>query len=174
MLEAYLRDAASVVDSRPPQDLVVVHTAPCTGAGTETVRYAFIRAGLAAPQPVPSQVAPDPASPTMCFSDPEEPGAMDASVELAEQTRPDLVIANDPMPIGAQWPCPFRVGGGCCVAARWGCCSAHTCPPGWRTPCSSARSRPPDCSRRCAQRPGCGCGRRADGPGRRWLNAPVE
>jgi phosphomannomutase len=34
--------------------------------------------------------------PTVSFPNPEEPGAMDAALELAEQTSPDLVIANDP------------------------------------------------------------------------------
>ena len=34
--------------------------------------------------------------PTVSFPNPEEPGAMDAALELAEQTSPDVVIANDP------------------------------------------------------------------------------
>ena len=34
--------------------------------------------------------------PTVHFPNPEEPGAMDAALELAEQTGPDVVIANDP------------------------------------------------------------------------------
>ncbi len=34
--------------------------------------------------------------PTVSFPNPEEPGAMDLALELAEQTGPDLVIANDP------------------------------------------------------------------------------
>src|SRR5690606_37369895 len=39
---------------------------------------------------------PDPAFPTVSFPNPEEPGAMNAAIELAEQTEPDVVIANDP------------------------------------------------------------------------------
>ena len=46
--------------------------------------------------PVASQAEPDPMFPTVSFPNPEEPGAMDAALELAEQTSPDVVIANDP------------------------------------------------------------------------------
>ena len=49
-----------------------------------------------APIPVASQAEPDPMFPTVSFPNPEEPGAMDAALELAEQTNPDVVIANDP------------------------------------------------------------------------------
>ncbi|MGL4174920.1 MAG: phospho-sugar mutase [Dermatophilaceae bacterium] len=95
VLAAYLHDAASVVDPDSPRDLTVVHTA-LHGVGSETVRRAFTTAGFPAPQPVPSQADPDPAFPTVSFPNPEEPGAMDAALELAEQTGPDLVLATDP------------------------------------------------------------------------------
>ncbi|MGL5862952.1 MAG: phospho-sugar mutase, partial [Phycicoccus sp.] len=95
VLDAYLHDAASVVDPSSPRDLAVVHTA-LHGVGSETVRRAFVTAGFPAPQTVPSQAEPDPAFPTVSFPNPEEPGAMDAAIALAERTGPDLVIANDP------------------------------------------------------------------------------
>jgi phosphomannomutase len=95
VLEAYLRDVATVVAADSPRELTVVHTA-LHGVGSETVQAAFVRAGFEAPLPVPSQAEPDPAFPTVSFPNPEEPGAMDAALELAEQTGPDLVIANDP------------------------------------------------------------------------------
>ncbi|MDT0213471.1 phospho-sugar mutase [Rothia sp. ARF10] len=95
VLESYLGEVTGVVSPDSPRDLVVVHTA-LHGVGSETVARAFEAAGYAAPLPVPSQAQPDPAFPTVSFPNPEEPGAMDAALELAEQTGPDVVIANDP------------------------------------------------------------------------------
>ncbi|KGN30401.1 phosphomannomutase [Knoellia sinensis KCTC 19936] len=95
VLENYLSKVTGVVSEDSPRDLVVVHTA-LHGVGSETVARAFEAAGYDAPLPVPSQAQPDPAFPTVSFPNPEEPGAMDAALELAEQTGPDVVIANDP------------------------------------------------------------------------------
>ncbi|MFC7486590.1 phospho-sugar mutase [Knoellia sp. CPCC 206453] len=95
VLESYLTHVIDVVSPESPRDLVVVHTA-LHGVGSETVARAFVAAGYAAPLQVPSQAEPDPLFPTVPFPNPEEPGAMDAALELAEQTGPDVVIANDP------------------------------------------------------------------------------
>ncbi|CAN7347496.1 phospho-sugar mutase [Knoellia sp. LjRoot47] len=95
VLESYLSQVVHVVATDSPRDLVVVHTA-LHGVGSETVARAFEAAGYAAPLPVPSQAQPDPMFPTVSFPNPEEPGAMDAALDLAEQTGPDVVIANDP------------------------------------------------------------------------------
>jgi phosphomannomutase len=95
VLDEYLTATAAVVADDTPRDVTVVHTA-LHGVGSETVQAAFLRAGYAAPVPVESQAQPDPAFPTVSFPNPEEPGAMDAALELAEQTGPDVVIANDP------------------------------------------------------------------------------
>jgi len=95
VLESYLSQVVHVVDADSPRDLVVVHTA-LHGVGSETVARAFDAAGYPTPLPVPSQAQPDPAFPTVSFPNPEEPGAMDAALDLAEQTGPDVVIANDP------------------------------------------------------------------------------
>ncbi len=94
-LLAYLDDAAGIVREDAPRELTVVHTA-LHGVGAETIARAFEHAGFAAPIPVESQAQPDPTFPTVSFPNPEEPGAMDAALELAEQTDPDVVIANDP------------------------------------------------------------------------------
>ncbi|HYN30006.1 MAG TPA: phospho-sugar mutase [Dermatophilaceae bacterium] len=93
--ESYLDAVAGVLDPASPREVHVVHTA-LHGVGTGTVRAAFARAGFPEPLVVPSQAEPDPAFPTVGFPNPEEPGAMDAALELAEQTGPDLVVANDP------------------------------------------------------------------------------
>jgi phosphomannomutase len=95
LVDDYLARAVSVLDPTTPRDLSVVHTA-LHGVGTETVQRAFSAAGFTQLMPVESQAQPDPAFPTVSFPNPEEPGAMDAALELAEQTAPDLVIANDP------------------------------------------------------------------------------
>jgi phosphomannomutase len=95
VLEAYLADVVTVLAPDSPRDVTVVHTA-LHGVGSETVRRAFVLAGYPPPIPVAAQAEPDPMFPTVSFPNPEEPGAMDAALELAEQTSPDLVIANDP------------------------------------------------------------------------------
>ena len=95
VLDAYVADAATVVGPDAPRDVVVVHTA-MHGVGTETIRKAFIASGFPEPISVAAQADPEPLFPTVAFPNPEEPGAMDLALELAEQTGPDLVIANDP------------------------------------------------------------------------------
>ncbi len=57
---------------------------------------AFAAAGFPAPIPVPEQFDPDPDFPTVPFPNPEEPGALDLALALAEEVSADLVIANDP------------------------------------------------------------------------------
>ena len=95
VLDAYVADAVRVVDPAAPREATVVHTA-MHGVGTETILRAFEHAGFDVPIPVAAQAQPDAAFPTVSFPNPEEPGAMDLAIELAEQTGPDLVIANDP------------------------------------------------------------------------------
>lgn len=95
VLDAYLDGVAGVVDPQSSRELSLVHTA-LHGVGAEVVRRAFERAGFAAPAPVEEQEDPDPAFSTVTFPNPEEAGAMDAALSLADATRPDAVIANDP------------------------------------------------------------------------------
>ena len=110
VLEAYLDATARVVAPDSPRDLSVVHTA-LHGVGSDTLMQVFERAGFPAPTPVASQEHPDAAFPTVTFPNPEEPGAIDAALALAEEVRPDIVLANDPdadrcavaVPDGGQW-----------------------------------------------------------------------
>ena len=53
-------------------------------------------AGFDAPRVVEQQEQPDPDFPTVAFPNPEEPGAMDLAMALAEARGADLVVANDP------------------------------------------------------------------------------
>jgi len=66
------------------------------GVGGPLALEALRRAGFSRVHPVPEQLEPDPDFPTVRFPNPEEPGAMDLSRALAERTRADLVLANDP------------------------------------------------------------------------------
>ncbi len=76
-------------------DLTIVYT-PMHGVGGPLALEALRRAGFSRVHAVPEQLHPDPAFPTVRFPNPEEPGAMDLSRALAERTRADLVLANDP------------------------------------------------------------------------------
>ena len=76
-------------------DLTIVYT-PMHGVGGPLALEALRRAGFATVHPVTEQLYPDPAFPTVRFPNPEEPGAMDHSRALAQRTRADLVLANDP------------------------------------------------------------------------------
>jgi phosphomannomutase len=66
------------------------------GVGTETLQKVFKAAGFPEPILVTEQAQPDPDFPTVKFPNPEEPGAIDLSLEKARKESADLVIANDP------------------------------------------------------------------------------
>src|SRR3546814_17567696 len=66
------------------------------GVGAETLRAAMDRSGFDAPHEVVEQVEPAPDFPTVAFPNPEEPGALDLSLDLARRVDADLVLANDP------------------------------------------------------------------------------
>ena len=76
-------------------DLRIVLT-PMHGVGGHTMAQALGRAGFSRVRLVAEQAEPDPDFPTVAFPNPEEPGALDLALALAEDTGADLVIANDP------------------------------------------------------------------------------
>jgi phosphomannomutase len=84
--------------ARPPVDgpePTIVYT-PLHGVATELVLAALADGGYTDVHVVASQAEPDGDFPTVAFPNPEEPGAMDAALELAAERAADLVIANDP------------------------------------------------------------------------------
>ena len=57
---------------------------------------ALVKAGLSDVHVVESQFAPDPDFPTVAFPNPEEPGAVDALLNLASDVDAEIAIALDP------------------------------------------------------------------------------
>ncbi len=93
-VDHYVASTAALV--RPgPRALRVVATA-LHGVGADTLERALGAAGFAPPLFVASQRDPDPDFPTVAFPNPEEPGALDEALALAESSGADLVVAVDP------------------------------------------------------------------------------
>lgn len=76
-------------------DLRIVLT-PMHGVGGATAQRVLAEAGFTDVHVVPEQALPDPDFPTVAFPNPEEPGAIDLSLALADAMDADLVIALDP------------------------------------------------------------------------------
>jgi len=93
VIEKYIKQTASLASN--PGTLRIVYSA-MHGVGTETLQRVFRKAGFLSPILVESQALPDPDFPTVAFPNPEEPGAIDLSLETAKAFEADLVIANDP------------------------------------------------------------------------------
>ncbi|GEN79595.1 phospho-sugar mutase [Actinotalea fermentans] len=95
VVDAYLAAVGSLATPGTPRDLRIV-TTPLHGVGGELVARVLAGAGFTDLTVVPEQAQPDPAFPTVAFPNPEEPGAIDLALALADATGADLVIANDP------------------------------------------------------------------------------
>ncbi|HSK54446.1 MAG TPA: phospho-sugar mutase [Jiangellales bacterium] len=111
LLEDYVSRAAAVALPDSPRDLLVAYT-PLHGVGRDVLVRTLVEAGFPQPLVVGQQAEPDPEFPTVSFPNPEEPGAIDLALGLAQKEGADLVIANDPD------------ADRCAVAARF--------PDGWR------------------------------------------
>ena len=97
---AYLAAIAPVIpaakgDDEARKNLRVVVSA-MHGVGGHTMKQALLDAGFNDVHMVAEQEQPDPLFPTVSFPNPEEPGAIDLSLDLARKVQADLVIANDP------------------------------------------------------------------------------
>ena len=95
IVDDYVAAVATLAHPTESDDITVVHTA-LHGVGDDTVRRVLAAAGFAPLTPVPEQAVPDADFPTVSFPNPEEPGAMDLAMALAERQQADLVVANDP------------------------------------------------------------------------------
>lgn len=93
VLSAYVQRASSLGDG--DADLAIVLT-PMHGVGGQVALAVLAAAGYTNVTLVAEQAEPDPDFPTVAFPNPEEAGAIDLAVALAEQAQADVVIALDP------------------------------------------------------------------------------
>jgi phosphomannomutase len=94
LVDHYLDTVAGLAQDGP-RDLSIVYT-PLHGVGGSSVLQVLETAGFSEPRVVEQQAQPDPDFPTVGFPNPEEPGAMDLALALAQESDADLVVANDP------------------------------------------------------------------------------
>ena len=94
VVAAYL-DAVAAVTLGGPRDLRIVYT-PLHGVGGAVALDALQRAGFHDVHVVAEQAEPDPDFPTVPFPNPEEPGALDLAMALADGQEADVVLAHDP------------------------------------------------------------------------------
>lgn len=94
--EGYVaRIAAEVGASTVERNVRIAYTA-LHGVAEDTFRTVMERAGFEDVHSVDDQAVPDGRFPTVAFPNPEEPGAMDGVLALAQRIGADLAIANDP------------------------------------------------------------------------------
>jgi len=91
----YHAAVATLHDGEPRTKLRIVTTS-LHGVGGAAIARVLAEAGFTDVVPVEEQAEPDPEFPTVSFPNPEEPGAIDMALALAQDAHADLVIANDP------------------------------------------------------------------------------
>ncbi|MBJ8347369.1 phospho-sugar mutase [Antrihabitans sp. YC2-6] len=94
LLQRYIARAAGLPRGTH-RDLRIAAT-PLHGVGGETLLAVLRAAGFGDVHVVDEQFEPDPDFPTVSFPNPEEPGAADRVLALAERVRADVAIALDP------------------------------------------------------------------------------
>ena len=93
VVDEYVRLTAALATG---ETAVKVAYTPMHGVGWETASAVFAAAGFTDVTVVEQQRDPDAAFPTVAFPNPEEPGALDLSMELAARIDADIIVANDP------------------------------------------------------------------------------
>ena len=110
IFDRYWAEVAAVRPPPPPTTAKVVYT-PLHGVGWAPFARVLALGGHAEVVAVPAQVEPDGRFPTVPFPNPEEPGALDLAIALADEEGADVVLANDPdgdrlaaaVPDGDRW-----------------------------------------------------------------------
>ncbi len=98
----FTRDYCAAISSddlfqyRIPPDAVSIAYTAMHGVGANIAESLLRQAGVTQFFPVAAQQQPDGTFPTLNFPNPEEPGAMDAVIALAEKRGATLACANDP------------------------------------------------------------------------------
>ncbi|HZD23185.1 MAG TPA: phospho-sugar mutase [Acidimicrobiia bacterium] len=95
IVDCYWEELSATRVRADGSNLKIVYT-PIHGVGKDTVFEVMQRAGHTGIVAVPEQAEPDGTFPTVAFPNPEEPGALDLAIKLAEVNNADVVIANDP------------------------------------------------------------------------------
>jgi phosphomannomutase len=93
--DAYLADIPAV-RLRPDVPGVKIAYTAMHGVGGDMIAAAFTAAGFDVPLVVAEQQEPDGTFPTVSFPNPEEPGAMDLLLAVAESNGVAIALANDP------------------------------------------------------------------------------
>lgn len=94
LVDAYINRTATVRRAR--RGTLRVALTAMHGVGGELALRALRAAGFNDTHTVASQFSPDPDFPTVTFPNPEEPGAADALLELADRCGADIAVALDP------------------------------------------------------------------------------
>ncbi|MDV8066103.1 phospho-sugar mutase [Rhodococcus sp. IEGM 1366] len=94
VIENYVRRVATLPHGQTRN--IRIALTPLHGVGGDTALAALHAAGFTDVHVVAGQFDPDPDFPTVAFPNPEEPGATDALLELADTVNADLAIALDP------------------------------------------------------------------------------
>jgi phosphomannomutase len=92
----YLQGVSGLMNRHSDRKSLKIVYSAMHGVGAEFIEKIFDLAGMDPLIPVASQHKPDGTFPTVAFPNPEEPGAMDKSIETAKASGADLVLANDP------------------------------------------------------------------------------
>jgi phosphomannomutase len=96
LIEDYYREVVALRPmGSPGRDLRIAYT-PLHGLGAACIERVLSRAGFTSLEMVQEQREPDGRFPTVLFPNPEEPGALDLVIRLAQQIEAELIIANDP------------------------------------------------------------------------------
>ena len=94
VVEDYVASVLALRDDAP-RDLRIVTTS-LHGVGGQVLARVLEEAGFEDVVPVEEQRHPDPDFPSVVFPNPEEKGAIDMAIAVAQDGHADIVIANDP------------------------------------------------------------------------------
>ena len=94
--QSYLKVVSGLISSSSTRKQLKMVYSAMHGVGANFIEEIFKLAGFDAVHHVAKQQQPDGSFPTVKFPNPEEPGAMDLSLEEAAKLEADLVLVNDP------------------------------------------------------------------------------
>lgn len=92
----YLQGVSGLLNRHSDRKPIKIVYSAMHGVGSEFIEKIFDISGMDPLIQVTAQQVPDGSFPTVAFPNPEEPGAMDLSMETAKASNADLVMANDP------------------------------------------------------------------------------